>query len=339
MRALNKLLVAAGVHEGFTLRDLIKPEPARLRRNLSAIINFQKFREEKIEAWAGHGRRTVELEAAKAALEAERRDLESALTREKNLRAMEAPAIADLARTVAALAETKADLEATAGRLTASLAEQKATVAELIDGAATMDAKAKLVEDAHAALAATASDAASLQCRSEVVAKATKDVRKTLTLLAELETEVLRLKKVHKEAKAKATAKEEKAAELADAQAAAERLERRVRAAEEKLTEQKHSAYVKQEATQRANQALREELQNSQNELDRARGAQKEAATRIGAIKTDHDRIQAQHNAEMAEMVAAMKNIQRTVADYHTRLFATMADVGPGGSSALGDGM
>ena len=52
---------------------------------------------------------------------------------------------------------------------------------------------AKLVEDAHAALAATASDAASLQCRSEVVAKATKDVRKTLTLLAELETEVLRL--------------------------------------------------------------------------------------------------------------------------------------------------
>lgn len=34
-----------------------------------------------------------------------------------------------------------------------------------------------------------------------------------------------------------------------------------------------------------------------------------------------------------------MKNIQRTVADYHTRLFATMADVGPGGSSALGDGM
>ena len=146
---------------------------------------------------------------------------------------------------------------------------------------------AKLVEDAHAALAATASDAASLQCRSEVVAKATKDVRKTLTLLAELETEVLRLKKVHKEAKAKATAKEEKAAELADAQAAAERLERRVRAAEEKLTEQKHSAYVKQEATQRANQALREELQTSQNELDRARGAQKEAATRMGTIKTE----------------------------------------------------
>ena len=146
---------------------------------------------------------------------------------------------------------------------------------------------AKLVEDVQASLAATHSEAASVQCRSEVVAKATKDVRKTLLLMAELETEVLRLKKVHKEAKAKAAAKEEKTAELADLQSQAERLERRVRAAEEKLAEQKHSAYVKQEATQRANQALREELQNSQNELDRARGAQKEAATRIGAIKTD----------------------------------------------------
>jgi len=79
----NKLLVASGVSEGYTLRELIKPEPTRLRRNLSAIINFQKYREEKIEQWAEHGKRTVELEAAKAALEAERREAETQLQREK----------------------------------------------------------------------------------------------------------------------------------------------------------------------------------------------------------------------------------------------------------------
>ena len=119
--------MAGGVHEGFTLRDLIKPDAARLQRNLSAIINFQKFREEKIEQWAGHGRKTVraaaemprgaahcastscaagrssllsvasthsaafssfrslqvELEHLKATLEAERRELETQLQREK----------------------------------------------------------------------------------------------------------------------------------------------------------------------------------------------------------------------------------------------------------------
>lgn len=30
------------------VQDLCKPDPARLRRNLSAIINFAKFREEKL---------------------------------------------------------------------------------------------------------------------------------------------------------------------------------------------------------------------------------------------------------------------------------------------------
>jgi len=58
-RCSNKLLVASGVHEGCCLRDATKPDPMRVKRNVSAIINFQKFREEKIEAWATHGQRLV----------------------------------------------------------------------------------------------------------------------------------------------------------------------------------------------------------------------------------------------------------------------------------------
>jgi hypothetical protein len=124
-------LVASGVHEGCCLRDATKPDPMRVKRNVSAIINFQKFREEKIEAWATHGQRLVrsrvgpgcrtaasivesrgcfsssrgqvpgpglivscakvclpaalqtELQHIKAQLEAERRDLEAQLQRER----------------------------------------------------------------------------------------------------------------------------------------------------------------------------------------------------------------------------------------------------------------
>jgi hypothetical protein len=32
----------------FNLKDLIKPEYARTRRNISAVINFAKFREDKV---------------------------------------------------------------------------------------------------------------------------------------------------------------------------------------------------------------------------------------------------------------------------------------------------
>lgn len=52
MKYRDKLLMACGVQEGFNVRDLIKPDPKRTRRNLSAIINFHKFREERLAVYA-----------------------------------------------------------------------------------------------------------------------------------------------------------------------------------------------------------------------------------------------------------------------------------------------
>lgn len=41
----NKLLTAAGMAEGYTLKDLMKPDRARVQKALSGIINLQKFKE------------------------------------------------------------------------------------------------------------------------------------------------------------------------------------------------------------------------------------------------------------------------------------------------------
>ncbi|KAJ1562434.1 hypothetical protein HK096_009889 [Nowakowskiella sp. JEL0078] len=43
----SKMFLSFGV-EDFSLRDLIRPEPGRLRRILSSVINFAKFREERV---------------------------------------------------------------------------------------------------------------------------------------------------------------------------------------------------------------------------------------------------------------------------------------------------
>ncbi len=55
----NKVLQAARCDEGFTLHDLMKPDRSRVLRILSALINFQKFKRDKL-AWY------EELEAKKA---------------------------------------------------------------------------------------------------------------------------------------------------------------------------------------------------------------------------------------------------------------------------------
>ena len=46
----QKLLTTCGVHD-FSLQDIIAPQHKRLIKILSAIINFAKYREDKIEGW------------------------------------------------------------------------------------------------------------------------------------------------------------------------------------------------------------------------------------------------------------------------------------------------
>lgn len=46
-RAANSLLQTCGVHD-FRLMDLVRPEPQRIRRILSAVINYARFREEHL---------------------------------------------------------------------------------------------------------------------------------------------------------------------------------------------------------------------------------------------------------------------------------------------------
>ncbi len=46
-RAVGRMMEVCGIHS-FTVRDLVSPDPKRTRRFLSGIINFLKFREEKL---------------------------------------------------------------------------------------------------------------------------------------------------------------------------------------------------------------------------------------------------------------------------------------------------
>ncbi len=51
----------AAVHAFLSLQDICKPDAIRLRRNLSAIINFAKFREEKLVPYAEMQEQTIAL--------------------------------------------------------------------------------------------------------------------------------------------------------------------------------------------------------------------------------------------------------------------------------------
>ena len=48
-RHMNKLMRASQIHDFSMLEDVIRPNATRFKRNVSAIINFAKFREEKLD--------------------------------------------------------------------------------------------------------------------------------------------------------------------------------------------------------------------------------------------------------------------------------------------------
>ncbi|OWZ12969.1 Kinetochore protein NUF2 [Phytophthora megakarya] len=81
-RTAQRLLVACGVDD-FGLRDVLHPTPKRVRRQLSALINFAKFREERLAAFSEITSQTDELLTQKKKLQEEnaamQRELEQLL--------------------------------------------------------------------------------------------------------------------------------------------------------------------------------------------------------------------------------------------------------------------
>lgn len=53
-----KLMTEVGIDD-FSIRDLIKPEAGRVKKILSAVINFAKFREERMPVFETHAQKAV----------------------------------------------------------------------------------------------------------------------------------------------------------------------------------------------------------------------------------------------------------------------------------------
>lgn len=90
LKACDKLLTTSGIND-FTLTDLTKPEYKRLRRNLSAIINFAKFYEDRLTRYMEFTKDTDALVDEKAQLEEENERLVTLVAEASRKRQQEAP--------------------------------------------------------------------------------------------------------------------------------------------------------------------------------------------------------------------------------------------------------
>lgn len=90
VHSCQRLLNTCGVHD-FNMDDLTKPEKQRLRRNLSAVINFAKFRQEKEEGYMQLTQETDGLEEKLKTVQAENERLQTEVHEATRKRQQEAP--------------------------------------------------------------------------------------------------------------------------------------------------------------------------------------------------------------------------------------------------------
>ncbi|KAG2444243.1 hypothetical protein HXX76_001000 [Chlamydomonas incerta] len=352
-RHLTRLMLICGVKD-FNLNDLFKPDPARLRRNLCALINFAKFRDEKValvdeleaglaanvaaeaEAAAEYDKNTAEL----------RRLQELRAARQAEVGAIEAEAAgtaaanAQLNKAQAALQNEVRTLKSAINSLTDAAAEAKISLGGLHAEAEQLQDQIVQSPDKHR-LAIADLVAATEQQRTyyaalcsasndhdrklEVMAKFERELQRCIKLQEELEGVVARKKDVSAAAKdtREAIAGEERRyGELASAGLTSRR---QAASLQDKLgrIEQQGQLKVEAAAALVEEQLKRREAVEAEHAAGDARAAEQEAQIRGWRERTSE--VTAAKEARVRGVMDKFAMLRRAVSDYNRKLEAAVA--------------
>ncbi|KAI9355939.1 Nuf2 family-domain-containing protein [Zopfochytrium polystomum] len=136
-RQLVKLICDVGLGD-ISIRDVVKPEPGRVRRILSAIINFTKFRGERIGEFEKCVAEQAEYYKQKEDLHEQRRELADVVNSLRLQRAEEEPDVHIVKEETAPLSSTLKELDATRNTMTARIEVLKKTRADAVEKRSNM---------------------------------------------------------------------------------------------------------------------------------------------------------------------------------------------------------
>eukprot|EP00884_Botryococcus_braunii_P004542 jgi/Botrbrau1/14089/Bobra.182_3s0035.1 len=356
MSNLMRLMGAAGVRD-FTMQDVCKPDPARLRKHLSAIVNFTKFREEKLIPYAeAQERMEAELDISEQ-LTKRQQQLEEELVRLQSQRAAEMPEVKRLEAEAEDLHKENRQLNRQQEKLDAEVQVLKAQTNVLRDKAATLkialqharkegdglraaivespeklrqvvEETASAVEKERAALTDGERVARDLQARLDAISRAEREVVKVKKMLDELKGEVARKKTVSREVKdlrATIAANEAEAAQLAAQQ---QHLKRQIASLQERLQRLEAQAALKKEAAQfSVEEQLKErEAVEAENAANLARVAENAAAMR--ALRDRILELKDAYEGHIEAILDKYASLRRQVTRYHNALETAMAQSG-----------
>lgn len=352
IRHLTRLLNASGVRE-FGLRDLHKPEAPRLKRNLSAIINFAKFREEKLEAYTSLTEELEALVAARDRFATEKATLTAELANLRQQREAELPEVEKLYGERDALVAENQKLnkdQATLSSDVRKLKQEASTLAEDSNNLRQKISVAKSEEDSlrervvhspekvrarldeisnavdmeRRALKDAEDRSRDLATKLEGIARAEKEVQRAVSLMASAEEAISHKKEANrkvKDLKAAIAATEHEATQLA---AKRQHLARQQASLLERITRLESQVAMRKDAVESTiEERMRDkEVAEAENAAAAAKIAENDALAR--SLRERIAELRAAHDMSIAAVLDRWDSLCSSVRMYHTEMEAAM---------------
>ena len=352
-RALQKLMAAVGVAD-FAMRDVYKPEVKRSIRNLSAIINFAKFREERMEKYQDLSQESEQLAETHQQMQGEHEELKAQLLALRAKHAEEEPYMQELGKETEALSGEINGLNKRQAGFNNEIKELKAVSNEYNDKIANdrfliLGAKqdcsklksqivqspekikkqlsdmSKSVENERSSVTHQEATMKDLQQRLDSLQKVEKDVKKNLALMDSLDVETSKVKTAKHQLKDATDTIAENQEELRELGNRENMLTRQLGQLKEKTDRvSRDGERALQEAQTRLNAKQQERgMLERTKTSNQARLDQNDALSR--EMKENIERLRKEHDAEVVGMQALCSRLESQVNNYHASLSASMA--------------
>mmetsp|Transcript_13300 Transcript_13300/g.17332 ORF Transcript_13300/g.17332 Transcript_13300/m.17332 type:complete len:412 (-) Transcript_13300:910-2145(-) len=229
LSAVSRLMSASGVHDT-RLWDIVKPEAKRFKRNMSAVINFAKFREERLMKFQELSEKTEELFEIREQSELENHKITEEINRLKLDREKEKPQIERLQKECQQLEDEINDFNKQQSKLKYEVGNLKEKRSQLRDQLASIEfqklntrqeseriqknivksperikrelrTEQRQLEKSREENAAIKENLRSLQSKLEHIEKSESDISSVYQLIEDIEQEFVKCKSASKEQK------------------------------------------------------------------------------------------------------------------------------------------
>jgi len=352
-RNIGRLMEAAGVKDFSPTRDLYKPEPERLQRNLSAIINFGRFRTEKVERYDELKSMEQEAERASESLREERDRLGEAIAAEREDRDANWGEVeqrrgenAALGAQLQALNREQSDLQAECKTLKQEQRALEQDIAqrqgalqavgserERLQGSVVQSPERlqRALDDLDAQLEAQRADVAQARerlaaanARRDCSAAAQAEVEKAATLMDDLGEEIQRWEGIAEGVKACRAQISTNEADLIHLKASREHFQQQHSRLRERMERLERSSQLKREAAAAILEEARGEQQHILRELGSAGGKIQEQEGLAQALEAGMADVRARHAQEVSSITGKYEQLCGAVKNYHARLEQAM---------------